>query len=92
MVQVRRDYDSYRFNTQPPEGGCRPLQSRQKREQVSTHSRLKAAVPTRLNPYIRHEVSTHSRLKAAAFRPAWPLTHSLVSTHSRLKAAVLMFY
>ena len=21
MVQVRRDYESYRFNTQPPEGG-----------------------------------------------------------------------
>ena len=31
------------FNTQPPEGGCRPLVEHLEQSRVSTHSRPKAA-------------------------------------------------
>ena len=66
MVQVRRDYDSYRFNTQPPEGGW-PSESGSlgRAGWVSTHSRLKAAGSASSSFVGLLTVSTHSRLKAA---------------------------
>ena len=53
------------FNTQPPEGGWGLNQVTDALEQVSTHSRLKAAGKTEANEAAIVEVSTHSRLKAA---------------------------
>ena len=55
--------------------------------EVSTHSRLKAAGAATLQGDVVPVVSTHSRLKAAGSRyPNGPQTDK-VSTHSRLKAA-----
>ena len=58
-----------------------------KDDQVSTHSRLKAAgiQSDRFRPLTA--VSTHSRLKAAGKKTSFNLNQLLVSTHSRLKAA-----
>ena len=53
------------FNTQPPEGGWRQEAELAAKEEVSTHSRLKAAGAQIYNAYPYHFVSTHSRLKAA---------------------------
>ena len=54
-----------RFNTQPPEGGCRRRFIRRRVAMVSTHSRLKAAGLFLRVSFIGCTVSTHSRLKAA---------------------------
>ena len=53
------------FNTQPPEGGWRADSEEERRAQVSTHSRLKAAGTSKKLTLNRAMVSTHSRLKAA---------------------------
>ena len=56
-------------------------------DNVSTHSRLKAAGIMPTKERLMTPVSTHSRLKAAGsgeFGGYWPFW---VSTHSRLKAA-----
>ena len=55
-----------RFNTQPPEGGCRILYSLFKFRRVSTHSRPKAAERGEAAFQVAVIVSTHSRPKAAA--------------------------
>ena len=54
-----------RFNTQPPEGGWVKALQQQGREQVSTHSHLKAAGSKAEIVGMMDRVSTHSRLKAA---------------------------
>ena len=58
-----------RFNTQPPEGGWARWNGSDWDIIVSTHSRLKAAGPTRTAGKNRMAVSTHSRLKAAGYQP-----------------------
>ncbi len=65
MVQVRRDYESYRFNTQPPEGGCVFNDFIRFNDIVSTHSRPKAAASAMEYTTSFDAVSTHSRPKAA---------------------------
>ena len=60
--------------------------------QVSTHSRLKAAVVNIFCVVPIHDVSTHSRLKAADTNAAVSKAATGVSTHSRLKAAGLTLY
>ena len=76
------------FNTQPPEGGwLYHAQRRVQRQQVSTHSRLKAAGFEVLRTKASVNVSTHSRLKAAGCYRCDGAGAWFVSTHSRLKAA-----
>ena len=54
------------FNTQPPEGGWfKQFGFFQFRENVSTHSRPKAAGTVSQNVNVGKVVSTHSRPKAA---------------------------
>ena len=53
------------FNTQPPEGGWRPVAEPAIHQAVSTHSRPKAAGLTPSSPDRSMAVSTHSRPKAA---------------------------
>ena len=53
------------FNTQPPEGGWTGKNQAAQWQQVSTHSRLKAAVMDNEQADFANAVSTHSRLKAA---------------------------
>ena len=53
------------FNTQPPEGGCLQSKNIDFIVEVSTHSRLKAAVIEFYDRLGVFDVSTHSRLKAA---------------------------
>ena len=60
-----------------------------KEQQVSTHSRPKAAAFNTSNSLAISTVSTHSRPKAAAIFWLVILATSLVSTHSRPKAAAL---
>ena len=54
---------------------------------VSTHSRTKAAAIADITPRIFTVVSTHSRTKAAAERERQDTKVTKVSTHSRTKAA-----
>ena len=54
---------------------------------VSTHSRLKAAGYRPMRPRYHRQVSTHSRLKAAGKKVEVSNSEVIVSTHSRLKAA-----
>ena len=54
------------FNTQPPEGGCPCGQGTVCRQNVSTHSRPKAAATVLPHKCRPSAVSTHSRPKAAA--------------------------
>ena len=61
----------YSFNTQPPEGGCDKSVYGLYKSAVSTHSRLKAAVPAWNLVSDQDAVSTHSRLKAAEHFPVW---------------------
>ena len=54
------------FNTQPPEGGWDSMMPcEDDYDDVSTHSRLKAAGHLFCRRLVRGAVSTHSRLKAA---------------------------
>ena len=62
--------DGAGFNTQPPEGGCPTGFVAIPREEVSTHSRLKAAANSKVLNSGAFAVSTHSRLKAAGQRLA----------------------
>ena len=65
-IQAKSFPNHQGFNTQPPEGGCKPLPLPIPQQKVSTHSRPKAA-DTYLT--VRNKetgVSTHSRPKAAA--------------------------
>ena len=55
--------------------------------QVSTHSRLKAAGYGSTYGGFKPKVSTHSRLKAAGAYAVQAANYVIVSTHSRLKAA-----
>ena len=55
-----------RFNTQPPEGGCKSDIEHSGKSGVSTHSRPKAAALINFQLYQKTIVSTHSRPKAAA--------------------------
>ena len=57
------------------------------KNQVSTHSRPKAAGRPVAKPTARSPVSTHSRPKAAGFRKSKAVDVFDVSTHSRPKAA-----
>jgi len=43
MFAIRRVWVSASFNTQPSEGGCQRTTEEAKAEEVSTHSRPKAA-------------------------------------------------
>ena len=76
-----------RFNTQPPEGGCRNLLQCPHSERVSTHSRPKAAALLCAHNTITRKVSTHSRPKAAEAVITIGHEKGDVSTHSRPKAA-----
>ena len=77
------------FNSQPLEGGCRPLRHLRPCRGVSTHSRSKAAAPGCARPSRSrcNRVSTHSRSKAAAQYSFTAGARHDVSTHSRSKAA-----
>ena len=77
----------YRFNTQPPEGGCIDSAPATFPNKVSTHSRLKAAGSILGADGYWLAVSTHSRLKAAVHQSLGFPPSEAVSTHSRLKAA-----
>ena len=61
----RLQLSKYRFNTQPPKGGCKRAVLFSVIGSVSTHSRLKAAGHAREASLPIKGVSTHSRLKAA---------------------------
>ena len=61
-------------------------------DDVSTHSRLKAAANQKLKLLEEVGVSTHSRLKAAANNFLHSEIILSVSTHSRLKAAARCNY
>ena len=65
-VPAQSDSGGRRFNTQPPEGGCKDGKAQLAEIAVSTHSRLKAADFEKFNGISLPFVSTHSRLKAAA--------------------------
>ena len=54
------------FNTQPPEGGCIIESYKFCQDDVSTHSRPKAAAKSKEQTGVTAAVSTHSRPKAAA--------------------------
>ena len=56
---------TWRFNTQPPEGGWKDFYRQNPAYNVSTHSRLKAAGKNLRQLWQVLRVSTHSRLKAA---------------------------
>ena len=58
-------FGSISFNTQPPKGGCTASFYPKVMIEVSTHSRLKAAVVPSIFAASPPPVSTHSRLKAA---------------------------
>ena len=53
------------FNTQPPEGGWDDGRNRKEIQNVSTHSRPKAAGASQGFALLKYVVSTHSRPKAA---------------------------
>ena len=55
--------------------------------EVSTHSRPKAAGAVNQNKPHDRKVSTHSRPKAAGFSERFDMSEKEVSTHSRPKAA-----
>ena len=76
-----------RFNSQPPEGGWVKALKDQGREQVSTHSRPKAAGADVRGVTDGVTVSTHSRPKAAGTVGEAVEIAETVSTHSRPKAA-----
>ena len=61
----RLQLSKYRFNTQPPKGGCKRAVLFSVIGSVSTHSRLKAAGYCQVMQELEQQVSTHSRLKAA---------------------------
>ena len=44
VLHPERKHQHWRFNTQPPKGGCQSRKYTDKNGTVSTHSRLKAAV------------------------------------------------
>ena len=67
-MRVRRDYESCRFNTQPPEGGWIYQWQPSKSATVSTHSRPKAAGLFCFGFSFFFKVSTHSRPKAAGIK------------------------
>ena len=75
------------FNSQPREGGWMDLALEQAAEQVSTHSRAKAAGFAPFQNSKMPLVSTHSRAKAAGGGLAGAGRAGNVSTHSRAKAA-----
>ena len=76
------------FNTQPPEGGWLTERIRVTLiNNVSTHSRPKAAGLSLLELLGDVEVSTHSRPKAAGTAVCKGAEVIAVSTHSRPKAA-----
>ena len=80
----------YRFNTQPPEGGCDPDMLESIALTVSTHSRPKAA-----GCYIEGYILTFRFQHTAARRRLLGLfffasDNLQVSTHSRPKAAALL--
>ena len=78
----------WRFNTQPPEGGCRIRRAYFRSGTVFQHTaarrRLQHAVALEK---LQEVVSTHSRPKAAAFLLYLVVRSTTVSTHSRPKAA-----
>ena len=82
----------YRFNTQPPEGGCDPDMLESIALTVSTHSRPKAA-----GCYIEGYILTFRFQHTAARRRLLGLfffasDNLQVSTHSRPKAAGMNYY
>ena len=62
---LRLTIQNQSFNTQPPEGGWNGKTYDKGKNQVSTHSRLKAAGYEVVTVGEKGKVSTHSRLKAA---------------------------
>ena len=56
-------------------------------ENISTHSRAKAAGTSRVVAMILDNISTHSRAKAAGLIPQGAVLIVDISTHSRAKAA-----
>ena len=76
-----------RFNTQPPEGGWIPMKLAEKKVQVSTHSRPKAAgvSPSLLIEILKFQ-HTAARRRLAGVNLEL-LRQQEVSTHSRPKAA-----
>ncbi len=82
------NYIGFCFNSQPPEGGWTPpAESCLPVEEVSTHSRPKAAGPSSGSSGRSTRVSTHSRPKAAGLTFCFSFSMFIVSTHSRPKAA-----
>ena len=80
------------FNTQPPEGGCCTPNFVPLTDNVSTHSRPKAAAALMSGFFGVYMVSTHSRPKAAAAHKDKQAMSQVVSTHSRPKAAALLVW
>ena len=77
------------FNSQPREGGWALFAGKKKprRSGISTHSRAKAAGPTKLIIDRPRAISTHSRAKAAGQSQSNRASVHRISTHSRAKAA-----
>ena len=65
-VNVSSLLSRFRFNTQPPEGGCNQNVKRFAMTPVSTHSHPKVAAVVNLLQDFRLRVSTHSHPKVAA--------------------------
>ena len=80
-------YSGWRFNTQPREGGCIIGQQVSSIENVSTHSRAKAAAdfPAHFRIIFKFQ-HTAARRRLHSFYRSWRLSID-VSTHSRAKAA-----
>ena len=78
----------FRFNTQPPEGGCRYAATGRRCHLVSTHSRPKAAARLMSNRILNCCFNTQPPEGGCAYALAAGCPR-LVSTHSRPKAAVV---
>ena len=79
------------FNTQPPEGGCITQSILFMIRQVSTHSRLKAAV--RSSKLTTPETCFNTQPpEGGCISMSYSFFISKVSTHSRLKAADLLMF
>ena len=76
----------FRFNTQPPEGGCRYAATGRRCHLVSTHSRPKAAARLMSNRILNCCFNTQPPEGGCAYALAAGCPR-LVSTHSRPKAA-----
>ena len=84
----RAMYLLYRFNTQPPEGGCLiAMLDQAGLSGVSTHSHPKVAADRHARCRKSYRVSTHSHPKVAAIQKVDAVVRFFVSTHSHPKVA-----